>query len=366
MRYNWPMARRASDRISYDQAIKQLLVDFPLPALALFAGEEGQLPPGVKVTHLKQEQVSRSIGKGFREIDSLLLLEFPDGSQEALVFLVEGEAHPTRDASFKLLEYVGLVARALEKQQWPTRIVPVIVVVAPGPMQTRIEVRSDRRTYLSFDCIVCRLADMVLLHRRLGPDQRSTKYVSYLERSARLNEQEQLKSGKALTKAEGGAMVSIFTEYIERGKAEGLAKGKAEGKAEGLAKGKADLILHLCEKRRLTLTAAQRRAGGQGGQGHFRHKVAPALSAPSPAAPLDEVSAARRPLLHDLEHARSGAARRRLLGDPVGDRAPLLAQACLTIESDLGRATLSKQRREMILQGVLEHRKPGNHRRRHV
>jgi hypothetical protein len=294
MRYNWPMARRASDRISYDQAIKQLLVDFPLPALALFAGEEGQLPPGVKVTHLKQEQVSRSIGKGFREIDSLLLLEFPDGSQEALVFLVEGEAHPTRDASFKLLEYVGLVARALEKQQWPTRIVPVIVVVAPGPMQTRIEVRSDRRTYLSFDCIVCRLAEldaeaalrsgniaalatvmnmhyeeerkvalcaaaMVLLHRRLGPDQRSTKYVSYLERSARLNEQEQLKSGKALTKAEGGAMVSIFTEYIERGKAEGLAKGKAEGKAEGLAKGKADLILHLCEKRRLTLTAAQRR-----------------------------------------------------------------------------------------------------------
>jgi hypothetical protein len=46
---------------------------------------------------------------------------------------------------------------------------------------------------------------------------------------------------------------------FERGQAKGKAEGKAEGKVEGRVEGEARALLRILMRRRLTLTAAQRR-----------------------------------------------------------------------------------------------------------
>src|SRR5438552_3953176 len=78
------------DRAAHDQAFKQLLAEFTLEALAFFAAPEGErIPPAVRTTLLRQEQISARLGRGHRELDFLVLLEWPDGSEEAIVFLLE-------------------------------------------------------------------------------------------------------------------------------------------------------------------------------------------------------------------------------------------------------------------------------------
>jgi hypothetical protein len=55
------------------------------------------------------------------------------------------------------------------------------------------------------------------------------------------------------------AVRTLFDDLRDEGRAEGEAKGKAEGKAEGKAKGMADLLLRLLNRRRIKITAAQKR-----------------------------------------------------------------------------------------------------------
>jgi hypothetical protein len=49
--------------MNHDQNFKNLIVDYPLAALRLFAGEEGELPgQDLRITPLRQEQLQERLG----------------------------------------------------------------------------------------------------------------------------------------------------------------------------------------------------------------------------------------------------------------------------------------------------------------
>lgn len=76
-----------SDRVSHDQNFKNLILDYPLDALRLFSPEEAlQLGDDVTITPIRQEQLKKRLGDRFRELDVPLLVEWPSGRREALLF----------------------------------------------------------------------------------------------------------------------------------------------------------------------------------------------------------------------------------------------------------------------------------------
>ena len=51
---------------------------------------------------MRQEQLQERLGERFRELDIPLLVEWPDGRREAILFVIEEETEPSklRDSHF--------------------------------------------------------------------------------------------------------------------------------------------------------------------------------------------------------------------------------------------------------------------------
>lgn len=82
---------------SHDQNFKNLILDYPRQALELFATEEhAALESSVKIVPIRQEQLKERLGERFRELDVPLLVEWPDGRREALLFVLEEESRAGR------------------------------------------------------------------------------------------------------------------------------------------------------------------------------------------------------------------------------------------------------------------------------
>ncbi len=91
--------------MSHDQNFKNLILDYPREALALFAPEEAYgIDAGARIVPLRQEQFQERLGQRFRELDVPLLVEWPDGRREALLFVVEEESIPGRFSIHRLLK----------------------------------------------------------------------------------------------------------------------------------------------------------------------------------------------------------------------------------------------------------------------
>jgi len=92
--------------MSHDQNFKNLILDYPLQALRFFASEEaGEWLAGAKVVPVRQEQLQERLGKRFRELDVPLLVEWPDGQREALLFVLEEESDTSRFSIHRLAHY---------------------------------------------------------------------------------------------------------------------------------------------------------------------------------------------------------------------------------------------------------------------
>jgi hypothetical protein len=73
--------------MSHDQNFKNLIVDYPIDATRFFAaGEAAEVDDRVRVIPVRQEQLKERLGDRFRELDTPLLLEWPDGRRAALLF----------------------------------------------------------------------------------------------------------------------------------------------------------------------------------------------------------------------------------------------------------------------------------------
>ena len=85
--------QRDGERIDHDQNLKNVILDYPHQAVALFAAREAErIDEGAKVTPLRQEMPKEKLGYPFRELDIPLLVEWSNGEREALMFVIEPEA----------------------------------------------------------------------------------------------------------------------------------------------------------------------------------------------------------------------------------------------------------------------------------
>ena len=84
--------------MSHDQNFKNLILDYPRQALEFFAAAETADIDWAtaRITPVRQEQVQERLGERFRELDTPLLVEWPDGKRAALLFVVEEETQPGR------------------------------------------------------------------------------------------------------------------------------------------------------------------------------------------------------------------------------------------------------------------------------
>jgi hypothetical protein len=80
--------KEQEDVMDHDQNFKNLILDYPREALRFFAHEEAAgIGPEAHILPLRQEQLKERLGERFRELDIPLLVEWPDGRREALLFV---------------------------------------------------------------------------------------------------------------------------------------------------------------------------------------------------------------------------------------------------------------------------------------
>ena len=142
---------------SHDQNFKNLILDYPRQALAFFAPDEARdLDDAVRITPIRQEQLKDRLGDRFHELDVPLLVEWPDGRREALLFVLEEESAPGRFSIHRLVSYCATLGELMETD----RVVPVVIFLRGGEQVRRhLELGSERHTYLRFDYLACILAD---------------------------------------------------------------------------------------------------------------------------------------------------------------------------------------------------------------
>ena len=72
-----------SNDVSHDHNFKDLIVEYPRDALALFAADEApQTEDAARITPVRQERLKERLGDRFRELDTPLLVEWADGRRE--------------------------------------------------------------------------------------------------------------------------------------------------------------------------------------------------------------------------------------------------------------------------------------------
>ena len=122
-------AADSGQRVSHDQNFKNLIIQYPRQALQFFAPAEAEgIDRRVKITPIRQEQLKPHLTDSFFELDVPLLLEWPDGRREALIFIVEHESDPGRFSITRLASYCLAVAEAMGT----TRVIPVVIFMRDG------------------------------------------------------------------------------------------------------------------------------------------------------------------------------------------------------------------------------------------
>ncbi len=128
--------------MSHDQNFKNLLLDYPLDALRLFAADEAtDLPDQVKITPIRQEQLKARLGDRFRELDCPLQVDWPDGQREAILFVLEEETDPKHFSIHRLIHYCVDLAELCDTE----RIVPVVIFLRPGSCPQQIQLGTKKR-----------------------------------------------------------------------------------------------------------------------------------------------------------------------------------------------------------------------------
>lgn len=175
--------------MDHDQNFKNLILDYPHAALAFFAGTEGaDLPKTVRILPLRQEQLQERLGERFRELDIPLLVEWPNGEREVILFVLEEETDPKRFSIHRLAHYCLDLAELVGTN----RVVPVVIFLRPGSFQRDLDLHGQRASYLRFSFIACELsalpaeryftstnivARLNLLNMRYDPTQRVEVYA---------------------------------------------------------------------------------------------------------------------------------------------------------------------------------------------
>ena len=139
---------------SHDQNFKNLILDYPRDSLMFFASKEcADLPPDVKITPIRQEQLKDRLGDHFHELDTPLQLKWPDGRREAALMVMEEESETARFSIHRTARYCLHLSELLKIN----RVIPVVIFLRPGTYTKTLTLEGDRGTYLKFRFISCDL-----------------------------------------------------------------------------------------------------------------------------------------------------------------------------------------------------------------
>ena len=257
--------------MTHDQNCKNLILDYPRQAIALFAASEAQaIDTDARVTPVGQEQLLERLGERFRELDIPLLVEWPDGRREAILFVIEEETEPSRFSVHRLAHYCLDLSELLGTD----RVVPVVVFLHRGDFAQRLSLRGDATSYLDFRFLAYALPGIparehfdspnlvarlnlpnmayapedkleIYAHAMRGlttlePDpERRLKYLDFIDIYAALDENERIVYRQRYPEE-----VAEMTRFAERF----MEKGREEGREEGIGQGEARVLL-----RQLTL-----------------------------------------------------------------------------------------------------------------
>ncbi len=109
--------------MTHDQNFKNLILDYPRQAIAFFATQEAMnLDESVEIIPIRQEQLKERLGDRFRELDVPLLVKWPDGRREALVFALEEHTSPSRFSVHRIAHYCLDLSELCQTD----RVVPVV------------------------------------------------------------------------------------------------------------------------------------------------------------------------------------------------------------------------------------------------
>jgi hypothetical protein len=244
--------------MSHDQNFKNLILDYPGDAVGFFAeGEAGAVDAAVRVLPVRQEQLQERLGERFRELDVPLLLEWPDGRREALLFVFDEETEPGRFSIHRLAHYCLELAELFATE----RVVPVVIFLHPGRFPERLTLGGDRHRYLDFRYLACALfrtrageyfesgnlvARLNLPNMAYDPSQkvdvyahavrgllelepspeRRLKYLDFIDIYANLTDNERILYQQRYP-TEADAMSGFADRFIEQGMQQGMQQGEA-------------------------------------------------------------------------------------------------------------------------------------------
>ena len=253
---------------SHDQNFKNLIGDYVLQSLQfLVPNVTRDWPAGVKITLIRQEQFKERLTDTFKELDIPIYVEFPDGSREALVIVVENESRNRPE----FLHYLAMVCLSVSNQKKTNRVIPVAFFPFENrPLADRLTLSDDSRNYLDFHCLTCVLgtmqareyersknivarlclplmardsADKLLMVTRayeglaeLEPDaSKRIKYSEFVGIYASLDaeEEQEFHQKYVYVSPFKEELMSLTDMWQEQGKAKGIVEGVARGKAEG-------------------------------------------------------------------------------------------------------------------------------------
>ena len=254
--------------VSHDQNFKNLILDYPRDALAFFAPDEAPSPEDdVIITPARQEQRKERLGDRFRALDMPLLVEWRDGSREAIAFALEEESDRRRFSPRRLARYCLDLADMFETD----RVVPVVIFLREtGAAPASLTLGTERRSYLRFDYLACRLGEMPAEDWRLSdnlvarlnlPNMRSPagrrvdiyaqavrglldlepdgdkreKYLEFIDIYAGLTENEfrRYRQQHPEESTMAGLIQKARDEGMRRGMERGVRQGMRQGRVEG-------------------------------------------------------------------------------------------------------------------------------------
>jgi hypothetical protein len=260
--------------MTHDQNFKNLILDYPREAIALFAAAEARtIDAEARVTPVRQEQLQERLGERFRELDVPLLVEWPDGRREAIVFVIEEETEPARFSIHRLAHYCLDLSELLDTQ----RVVPVVVFLHAGAFPEQLKLGGDIGAYLDFRFLAYSLprvparehfrstnvvARLNLPNMAYAPEEklevyasavrgladlepnpeRRIKYLDFIDIYAALDENERIVYRQRYPE-EVAEMTRFAERFLEKGREEGLEQGLEQGVKKGIRQGEAQMLL---------------------------------------------------------------------------------------------------------------------------